>query len=373
VIETIVQDVIKILDHKFSGLSNDLIGLQPRVEALKRLLNLNSKDDAYRVLGIWGMDGIGKTTLASVLYDKISHQFDAGCFIENVSTIYRDGGAIAVKKQILQQTLKEKDLETYRLNNIKFLIVLDDIDQFELLEKLDINPKLLHPGSRIIITTRDRHILELYGVIKIHEVELMNDNDARELLCRKAFKNDNLSGHAELIPKVLEYTQGLPLAIRVMGSLLYQRPTAQWRATLERLKNNPNSGIMKVLQSSFKGLDDIEKEIFLHVACFFEGQREDYVRRVLDACGLHPDIGISLIAEKSFITIRNQEIHMHKMLQELGKQIVREQHPDEPRLWSRLWLHRDLHDAIRKLVLYLSIDLMFSISIILIFWYPRTK
>ncbi|MCH87669.1 TIR-NBS-LRR type disease resistance protein, partial [Trifolium medium] len=281
VIETIVQDVIKKLDHKFPGLSNDLIGLQPRVEALERLLNPKSEDDAYRVLGIWGMDGIGKTTLANVLYDKLSYQFDAGCFIENVSTIYRDGGAIAVKKQILHQTLKEKDLETYstyRLNNIKFLIVLDDIDQFELLEKLDINPKLLHPGSRIIITTRDRHILELYGVIQIHEVELMNGNDSWELLCRKAFKNDNSSGHAELIPKVLEYTQGLPLAIRVMGSFLYQRPTTQWRATLERLKNNPNSGIMKVLQSSFEGLDDIEKEIFLHVACFFQGEREDYVR-----------------------------------------------------------------------------------------------
>jgi hypothetical protein len=325
------------------------------------------------------MGGIGKTTLATVLYDTISHhyQFGACCFIDNVSTIYRDGGAIAVQKQILRQTLKEQNLDAHspseifgiivnRLYNMKLLVVLDDVDQFEQLQELHINPKLLHPGSRIIITTRDRHILELYGVITIHEVELMNDNDALELLCRKAFKNDNLSGHAELIPKVLEYTQGLPLAIRVMGSLLYQRPTAQWRATLERLKNNPNSGIMKVLQSSFKGLDDIEKEIFLHVACFFEGEREDFVRRVLDACGLHPDIGISLIAEKSFITIRNQEIHMHKMLQEFGKQIVREQHPDEPRLWSRLWLYRDLHDAIRKLVLYLSLDLMFSISIILL-------
>jgi hypothetical protein len=52
---------------------------------------------------------------------------------------------------------------------------------------------------------------------------------------------------------------------------------------------------------------------------------------------------------------------MHKMLQELGKKIVREQHPDEPRLWSRLWLYRDLHDAmITKLVIHLSIDSTFS-------------
>jgi hypothetical protein len=201
----------------------------------------------------------------------------------------------------------------------------------------------------------------------------MNDNDAKELLCRKAFKSDNSSGdYAKLIPKVLKYAQGLPLAIRVMGSFLYNRNTTQWRATLKGLESNPDSGIMKVLQSSFEGLELREREIFLHVACFFEGEREDYVRRILDACGLHPEIGISLIAEKSFITIRNQEIHMHKMLQELGKKIVRDQYPDEPRLWSRLWLYRNLHEAmISKLVIHLSIDSMFCISIIFLFWYPK--
>ncbi|GAU35107.1 hypothetical protein TSUD_162120 [Trifolium subterraneum] len=359
-LENIVQTVIEKLGHKFSGYADDLIGIQPQVKTLENLLKLGSDDDEFRVLGILGMDGIGKTTLATVLYDKISHryQFGACCFIENVSTIYRDGGAIAVQKQILHQTLKEKNMDAYspseisgiitnRLHNMKLLVVLDDVDQIEQLQELHIKTKLLCPGSRIIITTRDVHILELYGADGIHEVELMNDNDAQELLCRKASKTvDNSSNdYAKLIPKVLKYAQGLPLAIRVMGSFLYNRNTTQWRATLKGLENNPDSGIMKVLQSSFEGLELREKEIFLHVACFFEGERDDYVRRILDACGLQPEIGISLIAEKSFITIRNQEIHMHKMLQQLGKKIVREQHPDKPSFWSRLWFYRDIHDA----------------------------
>ncbi|XP_045798935.1 disease resistance protein RUN1-like isoform X2 [Trifolium pratense] len=362
-IENIVQTVIEKLGHKFSGYADDLIGIQPQVRALEKLLKLSSHDDRCLVLGIWGMDGIGKTTLATVLYDTISHhyQFGACCFIENVSTIYREDGAIAVQKQILHQTLKEKNLDAYsrseisgiiinRLKNIKVLIVLDDVDSFVQLQELHLNPRLLHPESRIIITTIDLNILELYGADKIHKVELMNYIDARKLLCRKAFQSDNSSSdYAELIPKVLEYAQGLPLAIRVMGSFLFNRDTKKWRATLDGLEKNPNSGTMKVLQSSFEGLENREREIFLHVACFFEGEREDYVRRILHACELQPDIGISLIVEKSFITIRNQEIHMHKILQELGKQIVRKEHPDEPRLWSRLWLYRDLNDAIRKL------------------------
>ncbi|XP_045798937.1 disease resistance protein RPV1-like isoform X2 [Trifolium pratense] len=359
-IETIVQDVTNTLNPKLSGCYDHLIGVRPRVEALERLLNLKSEDNAFRVLGIRGMDGIGKTTLANVLYDTIAYQFSACCFIENLSTIYRDGDAIAVKKQILHQTLKEKNLDAYnlseiskilknRLYNMKVLIVLDDVDQFEQLDELHIDPKLLHPGSRIIITTRDVHILELYGANIIHEVELMNDYDARELLCRKAFKNGNSSNdYAELISNVLRYAQGLPLAIKVMGSFLYNKNTTQWKDTLKGLEKNPNSEILKVLRSSFKRLERREKEIFLHIACFFDGEREDYVRRVLDAFGLQHDIGISLIAKKSFITIQNKKIYMHKMFQELGKKIIREQHPNEPRLWSRLWLYCDLHDAIIK-------------------------
>ncbi|RDX67154.1 putative WRKY transcription factor 19, partial [Mucuna pruriens] len=66
--------------------------------------------------------------------------------------------------------------------------------------------------------------------------------------------------------------------------------------------------------------------------------RTDYVKRILDCCGLYPHIGIPGIIEKSLITIRDQEIHMHEMLQELGKKIVRNQSPEEPGSWSRIWL-----------------------------------
>ncbi|CAI8592986.1 unnamed protein product [Vicia faba] len=82
-IETIVQAVIKSLNHKFSGFTSDLVGMQPRIEELEKLLKLSSKDDDFRVLGILGMGGVGETTHATILYDRISYQFDARCFINN--------------------------------------------------------------------------------------------------------------------------------------------------------------------------------------------------------------------------------------------------------------------------------------------------
>lgn len=254
------------MGHKFSGFAHDLIGVQPRVEVLERLLNLKLVAQG--------------TTLATVLYDRISHhyQFVACCFFENVSKIYRDGGAIAVQRQILHQNLKERNLDSYspseisgiiinRLCNMKVLVVLDDVDQFEKLQELHINPKLLAPGSRIIITTRDMHILELYGADKIYEAEFMNDNDAHDLFLRNAFKSDySISNFVEQIPEVLKYTQGLPLAIRIMGSFLCNRNIMQWRATFDGLQSNPDKRIMKVLHMSFEGLQPRERErnIFAH-------------------------------------------------------------------------------------------------------------
>ncbi|CAK8535262.1 unnamed protein product [Lathyrus sativus] len=358
-IEKIVQAVIKTLNHKFSGLNNDLVGMQPRVEELEKILKLNSKDDDFRVLGIWGMGGVGKTTHATALYDRISYQFDARCFINNTSKLYMDGGVVAVQKQILRQTLDERNLDSYdtceiagimlnRLHSgIKVLIVLDNVDQLEQLQELGINPKLLWSGSRIIITTRDEHILRVYGADTIHKVPMLNTNDACELFCRRAFKGENQSRNCVgLIPEILKYAQNLPLAIKVVGSFLCTRDATQWTDALDRLKNNPDSKIMDVLQMSVDGLQHEEKEIFLHIACFFKGEREVYVKRILDACGLHPHIGIQRILEKSLITIKNQEIHMHDMLQSLGKKIARHQFPEEPGSWSRLWQYHDFYQVL---------------------------
>jgi hypothetical protein len=270
-----------------------------------------------------------------------------------------DGGAVAVQKQILRQALDERNLDSYdtceiagiminRLQSgIKVLLVLDNIDQLEQLQELPINPRLLCRGSRIIITTRDEHILKVYGVDTVHEVPMLNSKDACELFCRKAFKGEERSRNCvELIPEVLKYAQHLPLAIRVVGSFLCTRDATQWRDALDRLRNNPDSKIMDVLQMSVDGLQHEEKEIFLHIACFFKGEREDYVKRILDACGLYPHIGIQRILEKSLITIKNQEIHMHDMLQELGKKIVRHGFPEEPGSWSRLWRYNDFHHVL---------------------------
>ncbi|KAL2328006.1 hypothetical protein Fmac_021433 [Flemingia macrophylla] len=334
--------------------------MHSRVKLLEEFLNLGA-NEVVRVIGICGMGGIGKTTVATALFDKISSQYHACCFIDDVSKIYREFGPISAQKKLLCQTLNQGNMEINnlyhgtklvrtRLCHLKVLIVLDNVDQDEQLENLALNPKYLGAGSRIVIISRDTHILRNYGVNDVYNVPLLNPNKALQLFCRKAFKSDNiLNDYGVLTNKVLRYVNGLPLGVKVLGSFLFDRDISEWRSALTRMKENPSKNIMDVLRVSFDGLEEIEKEIFLDIACFFSsGYSEFKVKKFLDHRGLYSDIGMKVLIEKSLISCEDWEIKMHDLLSELGKNIVREKSPKEPINWSRLCDFKDLQNIMIK-------------------------
>ncbi|XP_057752791.1 disease resistance protein RUN1-like isoform X1 [Arachis stenosperma] len=358
-IEKIVKAVTKILSPS-SSLSNDVVGMYSHLEELEKLLVLDSHDDV-RVLGICGMGGIGKSTLATILYEKISHQYDISCFMDDVSKTYADCGPIGVKKQLLCQAFVEEEFLLCNLsaatnliqNNLchrKVLIVLDNVDQRIQLENLALKREWLSRGSRIIIISRDEHILREHGVDDVYKVQLLNDENALQLFCRKAFKcNHVIEGYESLTNSALTYANGLPLAIKVLGSFLFGRSISEWSSALVRLRENPTKDIMDVLRISYDGLEDMEKEMFLDIACFFSNENEYYVKNILCIRGFHPDIGIRILIDKSLVTIvHGWKIVMHDLLRELGRSIVREKSPKEPRKWSRLWNQKDLSNVLRE-------------------------
>ena len=118
----------------------------------------------------------------------------------------------------------------------------------------------------------------------------------------------------------------------------------EWESVLDRLKEFSENDIMKILQTSFDGLGETEKEIFLHIACFFNMKEKDYVVEVLDCLSLCPKIGLKVLIEKSLLKHYENTFWMHELLQIMGQDIVCQ----EPRKWRKLWLYKDIHNVLKK-------------------------
>ncbi|KAH9782054.1 ADP-ribosyl cyclase/cyclic ADP-ribose hydrolase [Citrus sinensis] len=330
---------------------NQLVGVESRVKEIESLLGAESK--YVYTLGIWGFGGIGKTTIARAIFDKISSNFEGSCFLQNVrEESQRPGGLAYLRQELFSKLLKEEnvildiDLNFRRLSSRKVLIVFDDVTCFNQVESLIRSLDWFMPESQIIITTRDKQILRNWGVKKIYEMKALMFNHALELFSRHAFRQNYPDvGYEELSRKVMEYAQGVPLALKVLGCFLFEREKEVWEDAINKLRRILHPSIQEVLKLSYDGLDDKEKNIFLDVACFLNGEDIYSVMKFLDTSGFYPEIGISVLIDKSLIVVSCNKITMHDLLQGLGREIVQQESINRGNR-SRLWHHEDIYEVL---------------------------
>ncbi|XP_031271444.1 TMV resistance protein N-like isoform X1 [Pistacia vera] len=326
----------------------DIVGINSRLENLMKLIR-RTPDDVC-MIRIFGMGGVGKTTIAIVVYELLSYEFEGHSFLANVREISEKSGLASLQKQLLSQIL----METYynindlydgisvirsRLQHRKVLVIIDDVDNVNQLNTLAGKHHWFGSGSRIIITTRDKHLLLTHGADELYKVEELNDDDALKLFCLKAFKSCRPpKDYVEVSKRIVKYAGGLPLALQVLGSPLFARTIDEWKYALERLTKDFEKEVLDVLQISFDGLKETEKKIFLDIACFFNGEHIDYVTQILDGCGFYPSSGIRDLVDKCLLPILdNKKLWVHDLLQEMGKQIVKRQSIEKPGKRSRFW------------------------------------
>ncbi|KAL4594403.1 hypothetical protein ACB092_12G017900 [Castanea dentata] len=356
VIQNIVQWISNKLSYKIE--TNELVGISSRTKDLKSLLALESKD--VRFIGIWGMGGMGKTTLAKVVHKTFSNQFEADSFIHDVRR-KSENGLHVLQKRLLKELLCGIDMDIQdvdegvfiikkRLHCKKILLVLDDVDDLKQLEKLAGGHNWFGPGSRIIITTRNKSLLETHDVNEIYEVKELHDGKALQLFSLKAFgKGHPDVDYMELSQDFVRYSCGLPLALELLGlSLKNKKNKVFWKGLLDKLKKSPERGINKVLFSSYEGLEQLEKETFLNISCFFCGNDQDSVFKILDYLELVPEYGLEILKGKALIKLQHNRLWMHDLLQEMGRDIVCQKYPDNPLMRSRLWLYKDIEDALER-------------------------
>ncbi|XP_042958215.1 disease resistance protein Roq1-like [Carya illinoinensis] len=237
------------------------------------------------------------------------------------------------------------------LCNKKVFIVLDDVDSDEQLTALARDRKWFGPGSRMIITCRDSHLLRTHEVNHIYKVEQLETTKALQLFSLSAFKKTHpLEDYKDLSMDFVIYAQGLPLALKVLGSFLYEREIDAWKSEKDKLKAIPNPKIMDALQISFDGLQELEKDLFLDMACLFRAHHvvDSIFYEMLESFG-HYRIDIDVLVEKSLISKSEYGwLSMHDLLKEMGQEIVRRECPQEPGQRSRLFCLEDLYQVLKK-------------------------
>ncbi|KAK9205286.1 hypothetical protein WN943_015553 [Citrus x changshan-huyou] len=141
-VKEVVNQILKRLaEVSLCSNKNQLVGVESRVEEIESLLGAGSKD--VYALGIWSTGGIGKTTIARAIFDKISSNFEGSCFLQNVrEESQRPGGLACLQQELFSKLLKEENvildiaLSFRRLSSRKFLIVLDDVTCFKQIKSL---------------------------------------------------------------------------------------------------------------------------------------------------------------------------------------------------------------------------------------------
>ncbi|XP_039165747.1 disease resistance protein RUN1-like [Eucalyptus grandis] len=359
IVKLVVEEVLKKLKIKQKSVTEYLVGFDDRIKELTEFLDVNHDD--VRLIGIYGMGGIGKTTIAKVVFNKLCSHFGKRCsFLDDVRERSNKEGIVSLQKQLLVDiggsgTLgdinnSEQGMRRIRetLSNKKVLVVLDDVDKRELISNLIGNSKL-YPGSRIIITTRNTSVLEVVevegfeGETQQYEMLKMDAGPALQLFSRHAFSGDfHSNDYRWLSSDIVSTTGGLPLAIQVIGSLLKGKRQEIWEETLGKLRNVPAKEILNKLRISYDDLEERQKQIFLDIACFFVNKNKTDAIYMWTDCQFYPQEGIQVLIDRCLIKILdNDKLWMHDQLIALGRQIVREDSPNDLEKHSRLWIAKE--------------------------------
>ncbi|KAF8038795.1 hypothetical protein BT93_B1370 [Corymbia citriodora subsp. variegata] len=351
-IKGIVEEISMQLNRTPLHVAKHLVGIHRRVEKLESMLNLESND--VLMIGLWGPRGIGKTTLAKALYNTIFRQFEGSCFLANVREASKDSkDLVLLQEKLLKEILLGKTLAVYsvdgginlmqdRLCYKKILLVLDDVNDI-----------------------KDSHLLTSHGIDEghIYEAKSLKYFEASDLFNKHAFpRNNNIVIRRDLVGSALNYANGFPLALEVLGSFLCSRREHEWESAFNKLAKSLDKTINDVLKLSYDGLEDYAKEIFLDIACFFKGRSTKYTTKVLDSCDFDTTIGVQVLVEKSLIIEEEGALQMHDLIRMMGLDIVKQESCGDPGRCSRLWLCDDIcdvlsgdmgTDAVKAIVLHL--------------------
>ncbi|XP_056165251.1 disease resistance protein L6-like [Syzygium oleosum] len=339
-VEKVKKKVLSELQQDFHlDVSKRLVGIGDHVNKIRNWVDTPTTN--ARMIGIYGMGGIGKTTLAKVIYNRLSNDFVHRSFLADIRETACRNSIPYLQKQLIKEIL-QIELEVWnvdvginiiksRFRGKKVLILLDDIDANDQLDALARECNWFMAGSIIIVTTRNEAVLDQseFEVVYKYELNELDEEHALLLFNRHAFRTDHSLRDFEGVSRdIISTMGGLPLALEVVGSYLYKKTNRKvWEDVQKQLKSQPHRDVQKILRISYDALEDGHKHIFLDIVCFFIGEesskeRRKYAMYMWEDCGFYPSQGIEELKLRCLIKIGdNGKFMIHDQLIDLGRSI----------------------------------------------------
>ncbi|CAL8075568.1 unnamed protein product [Prunus armeniaca] len=238
----------------------DVVGIEDNVEGL--VMHVLKDENRHQVVSIWGMGGLGKTTLAGQVYHhkKVRQHFHSfawvcvsqRCQVRNVweGILFKLISATKEQKQEIKEMTYDEIAKKLFLvmKEMRCLVILDDIWSIETWNLLKVAFPNVETESTILLTTRNQAVASLpnRNVFR-YKLQPLNENESWELLVKKAIParaEIDLGMYRDLGRKMLHYCKGLPLAITVLAGVLVRKNSIrEWERVYENVHEYISRGI----------------------------------------------------------------------------------------------------------------------------------
>jgi len=345
-LDKVVEGVLKKVKKPALDVAKHPTGLDDKVNDFENTVLLPRQQSGKpQILGIVGLGGVGKTTLAKELFNRKSSGYSRSCFLCDVRDHAGKGSLNLLQRELLKTLTRRnepiasvhegKAILKKDISSPNLLIILDDVDKVDQVDDLLPDQTVLHSDSLILITSRSKDVLKRSGVEEssIYNLTGLTRQHSLELFCLYSFNQLHpLPEFESLVEKFIEACGGLPLSLKVFGALLNGENTSYWQAQLDKLQRILPEDIKQTLQISYDALDMEDRQIFLDITCFFIGEKRDMVTRIWSGSGLNGLCGFRNIQNKCLVEVdRENRIRMHDHLRDLGREIA------DASLPRRLW------------------------------------